>query len=385
MPPRRSARSAADSMEDTEPANSSATASAAATTGRTHSKSRAKSVEDLTEVTSSSQQSKRRRRVDADEDDADGADAAASDSQPAKRGRSKAAVSSAAAAAAAAASPEPELDGSLEENADDEDGAGEDAEAIAESLGMSLYEYNRQQNIRMKNEQLQMLNLQGVATEIGLKRAAPARSSSGRKPKRAPVEGFRRSLRSAGAPVDVYVPEMSSAGQSGWAQPERVSGPLAFDDTLAHSELSDADKAEMEAVLKTLQNSLKLSDASTQELASRALDGSYRKPRPISHTSCKMLGEGPKIINSRCTVLQFHPTASLNTNYSLLAAGDKKGYGQLQRQTLFGCELAVLHSSLSVILSCAVQCLLLATLTMFLNPPSLVQFRLLSLLLMSAV
>jgi hypothetical protein len=250
----------------------------------------------------------------------------------------------AAAAAAAAAVPALKLG---EDDEDDEAAAAaadvgamidgspvdpDDPEAMAASLGLSVYEFNRQQNIRLKNEQLSLLNLSGMASEIGLKRASGGgAAAAGRKrEKKAPQEGFRRSLRSSVRdpnyvpPDPIYVPELTSSS-SGWGRPDRPEGPLAFADALADKEQEASETKEMENVLATLKSTLTLADAATAAAAAAA-EAAYAAPRAISQSSMPMLGEGPKIIRSRATMLSFHPTASLHSNLSVLAAGDKNGH-----------------------------------------------------------
>jgi hypothetical protein len=254
-----------------------------------------------------------------------------------------AAAASPPTAAAAAAVPPLKL-----ENSDDDEAAAaaadmgamidgspvdpDDPEAMAASLGLSLYEYNRQQNIRLKNEQLSLLNLSGMASEIGLKRASGGgAAAAGRKrEKKAPQEGFRRSLRSSVRdpnyvpPDPIYVPELTSSS-SGWGRPDRPEGPLAFADAQADKEQEAFETKEMDNVLATLKSSLTLADANTAAAAAAA-EAAYAAPRAISQSTMPMLGEGPKIIRSRATMLSFHPTASLHSNLSVLAAGDKNGH-----------------------------------------------------------
>jgi len=262
--------------------------------------------------------------------------------QPAASSASAAAAASASAAAAAPAMKQDEDDDADDDGEDaapeaspeaSDAGEGEekDVEALAASLGLSVYEYNRQQNIRLKNEQLSLLNLSGMASDIGLKRAAPARAASGKKKREraAPVEGVRRSLRSSVRdpnyvpPPEIYIPEFTST--PAWQRPERKDGPIPFEEALADKEMEQPEKDEMAAVLAQLKSAMTLSDSGALALAEKGANG-YGVPRAITQASMPMLGEGPKIIKARATVLSFHPAASLGSTRSILAVGDKNGF-----------------------------------------------------------
>lgn len=200
--------------------------------------------------------------------------------------------------------------------------------ALAAAAGVSEYEYQRMQNIRLKQEQLERLNLTGLSGELGLlQRAAPVRAKSRPKEKRVPQVGMRRSSRSSVRdpnyvpPPPIYVPELSAAEMY---KHSRKEGPLALKDAHAF-ELEEEDQKEYDAVLAAFDHALLLSDPRTAGLEKKALASSYMQPNPISLPKLRMLGEGVKMVKDRATVIRAHPTVSLTNDFTIVAAADKNG------------------------------------------------------------
>ena len=281
-------------------------------------------------VTAARKRGRQQRQDEADEEE----EQQEEEKESHKRVKTEPASSSAAAAAAAAAEPAASPAPSPppgDDDADDVDGGDggdddepDDAEAQAAAAGVSIYEWQRQQNIRAKLHAMQALNLHTMSSEIGIRRAPPVRSSSSKKVNKTPAVGVRRSARAIGAPPDRYVPELHTEASSGWTRPERTEGPIALADAV-EGDADQADTAQYDAVLASLQSALRLSDEDTATKARQAVEKSYGQPRPISQSTVRMLGEGVKCIKARATVMNFHPTVSLSEPVSVLAVGDKNG------------------------------------------------------------
>lgn len=309
------------------PAASSIAASAGVKRGRKDSPAR-KDAHDLDE------------RKDA-MDDVEGA--AASSASAADLTRAKKKPRAAASPAASKRSLASKRGSAMDDGDDGDDGRGDEdeskesggggAEASMEeeaaAAGLSLYEYKRQENIRLKNAQLQALNLAGgaLATEIGLKRAAPAKRSTPykKKPKAEPAVGVRRSTRSMVAdPNYVAPPPLYDPDAAVWApRPDRVSGPVSFKDSMP-DDLDDEESKDYNDLLHEFSSALRWGKDATSR-TEKAVRDTYGKPHSLAAKSMQMLGEGPRVIKSRCTTLSIHPTHSLTSDRTVLAAADKMG------------------------------------------------------------
>lgn len=231
------------------------------------------------------------------------------------------------------ASVKEESEASDDDDADD-GGDGSDVatlEELAASAGVSVYEYTRQQNIRLKNEQLQLLNLSGISSELGLRTKPTPTRTNKQKVKKEPQTGTRRSMRASvrdpnyQPPPPIYVPEISATDAY---KGTRKEGPLTLKDALP-GELDEEDEKNYRDVLNSFDSALLLSDRRVAGLTDAGVSA-YRQSGAINQSKLRMLGNpnhslSMKVVKGRATAVRVHPTASLTNDFSLVAASDKNG------------------------------------------------------------